>query len=212
MREDFNRLIVSVFCSFLGLTLLILLMSCGGSGGDSTPAPTPTPTTIVPTLTPPAKNIVGTYVLRGFIERYSDGETVTQDDFSSFSGTMVIGTDMISQSWVVNDESPVESTTTYSIEYTDGTSVGIFHLTDSSGTYYYDVSFSISDNTLSIYSGVVPLEDGRTVEELDTWEKTSDDIGIVTKIVKDKSAKSRFRLIGHIITEMNLNNNHKLKK
>ena len=49
MREDFNRLIVSVFCSFLGLTLLILLMSCGGSGGDSTPTPTPapTPTTII---------------------------------------------------------------------------------------------------------------------------------------------------------------------
>jgi hypothetical protein len=91
-----------------------------------------------------------------------------------------------------------------------GTGDGTFHITDSSGTY--DELFSISDNTLSIYSGVVPLEDGRTVEEFDTWEKTSDDIGIVTKIVKDQSAKSRFRLIGHIITQMNLNNNHKLKK
>jgi hypothetical protein len=210
VREDFNRLIVSVFCSFLGLTLLILLISCGGSGGDSTPAPTTTTTTIVPTLTPPAKNIVGTYVLRGFIERYSDGETVTQDDFSSFSGTMVIGADTISQSWVVNDESPVDSTGTYSIIYPVGTGDGTFHITDSSGTY--DLLFTISGNTLSIYSGVVPLEDGRTVEELDTWEKTSDDIGIATKIVKDQSAKSRFRLIGHIITQMNLNNNHKLKK
>ena len=210
MREDFNRLIVSVFCSFLGLTLLILLMSCGGSGGDSTPTPAPTPTTIVPTVTPPAKNIMGTYVLRGFIERYSDGETVTQDDFSSFSGTMVIRADTISQSWVVNDESPVDSTVSYSITYPVGTGDGTFHITDSSGTY--DELFSISDNTLSIYSGVVPLEDGRTVEEFDTWEKTSDDIGIVTKIVKDQSAKSRFRLIGHIITQMNLNNNHKLKK
>ena len=45
MKKDYTRWIVSFFCSFLGLALLILI-NCGGGGGDSsssssTPAPPP---------------------------------------------------------------------------------------------------------------------------------------------------------------------------
>ena len=44
MKKDYTRWIVSIFCSFLGLALLILINCGGGGGGDSsssTPAPPP---------------------------------------------------------------------------------------------------------------------------------------------------------------------------
>jgi len=193
MKKDFSRLI-------LGLALLILI-SCGGGGGDST---TTTATTTVPTLTPPTQNIVGTYSLRSFIIKYSDGVTMTEKNFPSFSGTMKFGANTYSQSGALGEASWSNSGT-YSITYTQGTSAGIFHITDSSGTH--DTSFSISGNILTTYTGILPLENGLTYEEWDTWEKTSDVIGIVTQIVGDQSAESKFRYIGDIIIEMNLINN-----
>jgi hypothetical protein len=200
MKKDYTRLIISIFCSFLGLTLLTLI-SCGGGGGDSTT------TTIAPTVTPPTQNIVGTYSLRSFIIKYSDGGTVTEKNFPSFSGTMKFGANTYSQSGALGDVSSWSNTGTYSITYTQGTSAGIFHITDSSGTY--DVSFSISGNILTTDTGILPSESGLTFEEWITWEKTSDVIGIVTEPVEDQKNESKSRYIADILKEMNLINSHK---
>lgn len=46
MKKIFTSLIAAFFCSFIGLTYVILI-SCGGGGGDgggSAPSPTPEPT------------------------------------------------------------------------------------------------------------------------------------------------------------------------
>jgi len=195
MKKDFTRLIVSIFCSFLGLTLLTLI-SCGGGGGDSTT------TTIAPTVTPPTQNITGTYTIAGFIVKYSNGTIYTEKNFSQFSGTMKIGMNTLSQSVSLNN-TPSAVSATYSITYTQGTSVGTLHFTEDSGKKH-DASFVITNNNFETYSGIVSASNGLTYEEWDIWVKTSDIIGIVTEPVEDQKNESKFRFIGKLIIEKNI--------
>lgn len=121
-------------------------------------------------VTAPIENITGTYSLEAVTVKYSNGATITEKDIS-VSGTMKIGTDTLRQSLVINN-TPVTVGGHYSITYSRGTNAGILHITESSRTS--DISFSISDNILTTYSGVVSLESGLTFEEWDVWEKISD--------------------------------------
>jgi len=204
MKKDFTRLIVSIFCSFLGLTLLMLI-SCGGGGSSSS-------SSSGPTVTPPTQNITGTYTIAGFIVKYSNGTIYTEKNFSQFSGTMKIGMNTLSQSVSLNN-TPSAVSATYSITYTQGTSVGTLHFTEDSGKKH-DASFVITNNNFETYSGIVSASNGLTYEEWDIWVKTSDIIGIVTEPVEDQKVKdqkvedqkneSHFWFIGELIIEKNI--------
>jgi hypothetical protein len=146
---------------FLMLACLFLFLpGCSGGGGDSD------------TVTAPTEDVTGTYELRDFIVRYSDGTIFTEADFDSVSGSLLLGDDTFSQS-VVIDDADVSDSGNYSITYTNGTSEGIINSTDSSGTLE-EGSFIISDNTVTIYWGVNSDDSGRTYEEWHIWVKTSD--------------------------------------
>ncbi len=162
----------------------VLQIGCGGGGGDSE------------SLTPPSQNITGTYSLKSFTIAYSNGYTLTEKDIP-FSATMKLGAETLSISGVYNNI-PGSSSGTYSITYTDGTSVGILHFlrSDANGNWaignganglYHagpaspvDMSFSVSGNDITIHSsGGVPsisLNGGITYENWETWEKVSNSI------------------------------------
>lgn len=153
------------------------------------------------TVTPPAQDITGTYSLKAFTIKFSNGLTLTEKNVS-VSGAMYIGPNTISQSIIVNNN-PVTLSGTYSITYTSGTTEGLLHITDSSGTH--DVSFTISGNDLTTYSGVLPVNSTTTAEEWDTWEKNSDFIQAASAYTKeDRSSESSFKFIGELIIEKGL--------
>lgn len=180
---------LSIFsASFYLLIIFFLFQGCGGGGDDSSGS----------TVTPPAENITGTYTLRAFTVKYSNGVTITDKDVS-YSGTMKIGSQSISQSFVINN-TPISVSGTYVITYTQGTSDGNFRVTDTTGTH--DIPFSISGNLLATYSGVVTLGSGATFEEWDSWEKTSNSVeSISDETIKDQNVESMFGAIGKIIIE-----------
>lgn len=180
--------------SLLTITALAVLVSmlqigCGGGGGGNS------------AITPPTQAITGTYSLKAFTIKYSNGITITEKDVSA-SGTMKIGPTTISQSMVLNNN-PIAMSGTYSITYTNGTTTGILRITDTSGTH--SVFFSIAGNDLTTYSGVVRLNSTTTAEEWDTWTKNSDSIQTASiQAIEDRSAESAFKSIGNLIIEKNL--------
>ena len=102
---------------------------------------------------------------------------------------MKIGSAYFTQSIVVNN-TPVAMTGTATITWLTSTS-GIVHVTDQSGTH--DLSFSISGNYLTTYSGIVQTSTpGLTFEEWDVWLKVSDSLEILEepeKLEKNENQK-----------------------
>jgi hypothetical protein len=92
---------------------------------------------------------------------------------------MEFGANTLSQSFVI-DNTPISLTGAVTVTWiTDGVS-GIAHVTDILGTH--DLPFTISGNTLTTYSGVIPYgSPGLTVEEYDYWIKVSDTTSPATK-------------------------------
>ena len=186
-------------CFYL-LTVIMLAVSCGGGGDDGGGGGS---NIVVPTVTPPSQSLVGTYRLNGFKIIYANGVTVTEKNTTSFSGSMEMGINTLTQTFVINGQSIYVPQTGYSITYTKGTSEGILHLTDPSGTKR-DGSFAISGNLFHTYTNTGITDTGLTFEEWDYWEKTSDKIGIVTGMVEEKDALPEFKTIGEILIEKNL--------
>ena len=184
---------------FYFLVVVFLAVGCGGGGGDGGGGGS---STVVSNVTPPSQSLVGTYRLNGFKIIYSNGVTVTEKNVTSFSGTMNIGTDTLTQTLVINGVTIYVPTTSYSITYTKGTSEGVIRLTDASGTH--DGSFATSGNLLHTYTNTGVTDTGLRYEEWDYWEKTSDKVGIVTGMVEEKDTPSRFKFIGDILIEKNL--------
>jgi len=159
----------------LGVVAVFAMVGCGGGGvggGSETP------------VTPPSQSLQGTYSFVGFDLEYSNGTTrITINEnspaISSWSGTMEFGTNTLSQSFVI-DNTPISLTGTVTVTWiTEGVS-GIAHVTDILGTH--DLPFTISGNTLTTYSGVIPYgSPGLTVEEYDYWIKVSDTTSPATK-------------------------------
>jgi hypothetical protein len=186
-EEKIMKKHLSIFSiSFYLLTVIFLFQGCGGGGGDSSGQ----------SVTPTTENITGTYTLRDFTVKFSNGEVRTGDDYSSFSGAMKLGPQSISQSFRVGD-TPIAISGTYTITYTNGTSAGIFHVTQSTGSY--DMAFSTSRNQLSTYYV------DSNYEEWDSWEKTSNSFESVTnETIEKQNDKSLFGTIGKIIIEKNV--------
>lgn len=165
----------------LGVIAVFAMVGCGGGGGGGSEPP----------VTPPSRSLQGTYAFVGFDLEYSNGTTrVTINESSSvvasWSGTMEFGANTLSQSFVI-DNTPISLAGAVAITWiTDGVS-GIAHVTDTSGTH--DLPFTISGNTLTTYSGVIPYgSPGLTVEEYDHWIKISDATSPATKsCVTEKS-------------------------
>ncbi len=146
---------------FAFLMAAILLAGCGGSGN-------------APPVTPPGSSLTGTYSLTGFTVNYSSGTSINEHSsvVTSWYGAMKIGPSTISQYFIVNNV-PMAVTGPVTITWTNPSLAGIAHVTDQSGTH--DLSFSISGNDLTTYSGVTQSgTQGITFEEWDYWVKISD--------------------------------------
>ena len=155
----------------LCLCLLIIglfTLGCGGGGDDGGGAVNPSG----PTVTPPSQNIGGTYTFRSIRGKYSDGTTFTEKDYTSISGVLVIGVYDMEQYMVVNG-TVSDTHARYAVTYINGTVEGFFHLT--TWTSQRDLSFAISGNYLTTYTGAISAGDGLTVEQWVTWEKTSNE-------------------------------------
>ena len=174
------------------LIVVFLAVGCGG-GGDGGGS-------IVEPVTPPSQNPIGTYRLNGFKINYSNGVTVTEKNFTSFSGTLKIGVNSYVQSITLNNQT-FPSSGLYSITFTNGTSEGIIHITDETGTY--DVSFASSGNLFHTYGKGV-INEGLAYEQWDYWEKISDKVGMVSGMVEERDTPSEFKFIGEILIEKNL--------
>jgi hypothetical protein len=160
----------------LGVVAVFAMASCGGGGGGLGGSEPP--------VTSPSQSLQGTYSFVGFDLEYSNGTTrITINEnssvISSWSGTMEFGPNTLSQSFVI-DNTPISLTGTVTITWvTEGVS-GVAHVTDKLGTH--DLPFTISGNTLTTYSGVIPYgSPGLTVEEYDYWIKISDSTSPATK-------------------------------
>lgn len=141
------------------------IAGCGGGGGDSSSV----------SITPPSQNITGTYMFKSTIVKYSNGITFTEKDLA-MSGTMKIGSTTISQSLILNN-TPVAVSFPYTSSFNSTTSTGILHVTDASGKH--DLTFSISGNDMTTYSGIVTVSNGNTslsFEEWDTWTKIDNNV------------------------------------
>ena len=166
----------------LGVVAVFAMAGCGGGdGGSAANEPSVTPLSV----TPPSQSLQGRYAFAGFDLEYSNGTTnVTINESSpvigSWSGTMEFGANTLSQSFLI-DNTATFLTGTVTITWTTAGVSGIAHVTDNSGTH--DLPFTISGNTLTTYSGVVPYgSPGLTVQEFDYWVKISDSVSPVTKI------------------------------
>ena len=115
---------------------------------------------------------------------------------------MKLGTETMGQSIVINNTT-VKASGTYTITYTKETTEGIFHVTDATGNH--DVSFTISGNKLTTYSGVVNLGGGITYEEWDTWEKESDSFeSVASEKIEGNNGEKLSGCIGRIIGKSNI--------
>jgi len=164
----------------LGVVAVFTIFGCGGGGSSAANEPSVTPLSV----TPPSQSLQGRYAFVGFDLEYSNGTTsVTINEsspvLSSWSGTMEFGANTLSQSFVI-DNTATFLTGTVTITWTTAGVSGIAHVTDNSGTH--DLPFTISGNTLTTYSGVVPYgSPGLTVQEFDYWVKVSDSVSPVPK-------------------------------
>ncbi len=139
---------------------LMTIVATGGGGGGGGGAPPSAPAASQITLA----DLVGTYKLNAFTVTYDDGTTFTQDDFWSYSGTMLIRSDG-STSQIVELNGFVVTL--------EGTilSVGPQSVQISTPECTYDVLYELSGNifTTTFPSGTC----GADFMEIDVWEKTS---------------------------------------
>ncbi len=85
---------------------------------------------------------------------------------------MEFGTGTLSQSFSINS-TPTALTGSVAITWIQEGVAGIAHVADAYGTH--DLNFTISGNTLTTYSGVIPYgSPNLTVEEYNYWTKVSD--------------------------------------
>jgi len=165
----------------LGVVAVFAMAGCGGGDG-STAASEPSVTPL--SVTPPGQSLQGRYAFVGFDLEYSNGTTsVTINEsspaLSSWSGTMEFGENTLSQSFLI-DNTATSLTGAVTITWTTAGVSGIAHVTDNLGTH--DLPFTISGDTLTTYSGVIPYgSPGLTVQEYDYWVKISDSVSPVTK-------------------------------
>jgi hypothetical protein len=88
MKKVKNGLINNLryFCLLAAITLgLMAIVATGGGGGGGGGVQPLSGLTLA--------DLVGTYNMSGFTVTFSDGTVITQDDVSTFSGTMVIESD-----------------------------------------------------------------------------------------------------------------------
>jgi hypothetical protein len=158
----------------IGLVAVFAMVGCGGgdvASGSASPG--------TASITAPSRSLQGTYSFVGFDVNYSNGTIVVNvnensPSITSWSGTMEFGTNTLSQSFDINNN-PIGLTGTVTITWITEGVAGVAHITDASGTH--DLSFTISGDNLTTYSGVIPYgSPGLTVEEYNHWKKVSDSV------------------------------------
>ena len=167
----------------------ILLFGCGGGGGGGSSDSVPRD----PLVTVPSENIDGTYAMRGFLLKYSNGTTITETSptICDFSGSMVIASPLWTQRVSLNGLSG-GGTATVSITWTNTDhTAGIANVSyPGGGRDTFEVS--IDGYRLTVYAYAADSL-GNTVEEWDYWEKvldTADPVGEETRsvVVNDSTA------------------------
>ena len=109
-------------------------------------------------------DLVGTYKLNAFTVTYDGGTIVTQDDVSSYSGTMSITSDgIMSQTVEVNGVVVSSPTTILSVEN------DVMQISSAGCTYDLGIELSGNIFTTTFSSGTC----GVNYREVDVWEKTS---------------------------------------
>lgn len=145
---------------FLVFSIIFLsFAACGGGGGDKHEAEVEVCLEEYDYWSkdelplPSSSNLEGDYTLIGFeINVWEDGDflgTVTEDDFSSWSGNMSVLADTISQYLTLNG-----GVGTVSAAYTNSpidSLTGILHINEDGG--FYDVAYSIAGDTLTTVFG-----------------------------------------------------------
>lgn len=172
----------------IGVVAVFAMAGCGGGDGPSGSASPGTAS-----ITAPSRSLQGTYSFVGFDVNYSNGTTVinvneNSSSIISWSGTMEFGTNTLSQSFDINNN-PIGLTGTVTITWITEGVAGVAHITDASGTH--DLSFTISGDNLTTYSGVIPYgSPGLTVEEYNYWKKVSDTVspGISSSVTETPGA------------------------
>ena len=153
MKKVRNGLINNLryFCLLSAITLgLMTIIATGGGGGGGGSGLT-------------LADLVGTYNLSGFTVTSSDGTIITQDNVSTFSGTMVIESDgSLTQTIEINGF----QVTAYAIIL----SVGNDTMRVSSAGCTYDLGIELSGDVLTI---TAPLGTcGIDYSEVDVWIKS----------------------------------------
>lgn len=158
----------------IGVVAVFAIVGCGGGGGASGSASPGTAS-----ITAPSRSLQGTYSFVGFDVNYSNGTIVVNvnensPEITSWSGTMEFGTNTLSQSFDINNNS-IGLTGTVTITWITEGVAGVAHITDASGTH--NLSFTISGDNFITYSGVIPYgSPALTVEEYHYWLKVSDSV------------------------------------
>lgn len=135
---------------------LMTIVATGGGGGGGGGAPPASQITLA--------DLVGTYRLTAFTVTYDVGITITQDNVSSYSGTMLITSEgYVSQTLELNG---VVATLEATILSVGPESVRVF-----TPECTYDLLYERSGNifTTTFPSGTC----GANYSEVDVWEKTS---------------------------------------
>lgn len=142
--------------------VVMSIMGCGGGGGDSSSV----------SIIPPSQNIIGTYTFKSTVIKYSNGTTLTEKDVP-ITGTMKLGSNTLSQTMTLNNNTYTVSGQ-YTSSFNSAASTGTLHITDTTGTH--DVTFSITGNDMTTYSGISVLGNGLTYKEWDTWTKVDNNV------------------------------------
>ena len=150
------------------LAILCLSIGCGGSSGGNGN-----------NIDVNLNQLAGTYSLIGFSVEYDNGTTITEDDVSSYSGTMTIKSDgNMTQDISVNGVE-LSFSGTYSI-------ISSSKMRVTSGGCTYTIGYSFNNNVFTTYaeSGTCGID----YSETDVWQKTSsiiviDDIRENNKII-----------------------------
>jgi len=143
--------------SIAGFFPVILFISLAGLACGDDDATNPV------SITP--ETLQGTYELIAFTVTFEDGTEFTQDDFSSFSGTMVITSNGNMSQMLEVEGTTATITATFEV-INDNT------LQLTAGSCTYNLEIQLSNNTLTTTFALGTC--GSNFSEIDVWQKTSE--------------------------------------
>ncbi len=155
--------------SVITLGLLTIVGTGGGGGGGGNGGGDTTATLTL-------SDLVGTYTLTAFTVTFDNGTIVTQDDVTSYSGTMLFTSDgYLSQTLEIDGTVGTIEATILSVEN------NIVRVSSGGCTYNLGIGLSGNVLTTTFPSGTC----GANYKEVDVWEKTTSSTALPKDIQAD---------------------------